>query len=456
MFVPINRKQLLILFPLLLITISVRVLTLQFMRAHLNDPAWFQFGSYAKFDRQARDLLDGRQRLFWIDDPARTDLVQYPPAFPALVALIYKVTGDRSAYTVQIVLWFLDLILSLLLVAGIALIAFGPRAAIASGFLVGLSALFALYAAYPSADVPTTWFVLAGNFLLLLALQRKDVWLALASGVVLGIACWLRVNPLYLCLFWAIALFVLVQDKWSVKLRLSAAVLVGTFVVIAPIVIRNYIVFPDFTPTGGTIGVNLWEGLGETELGRQHGFLLGDDKMVEVERARMGRPGDTQIEMQFPDGIRRDKERTRESLAFIRQHPVWYLGVMLGRMWGMLKVAGDPVPYTGVSGINVTSEKCLSERWQGGVLALGVNVLGMIQSVVRYLFLPLAAIGIYAGMRRDWRMSWLMLATVLYYLVPGTAAHTEIRYVLPMHGLLIVFASVGIEYLVRLIRGKTG
>jgi 4-amino-4-deoxy-L-arabinose transferase-like glycosyltransferase len=456
LFVPINRKQLLILFPLLLITISVRVLTLQFMRAHLNDPAWFQFGSYAKFDRQARDLLDGRQRLFWIDDPARTDLVQYPPAFPALVALIYKVTGDRSAYTVQIVLWFLDLILSLLLVAGIALIAFGPRAAIASGFLVGLSALFALYAAYPSADVPTTWFVLAGNFLLLLALQRKDVWLALASGVVLGIACWLRVNPLYLCLFWAIALFVLVQDKWSVKLRLSAAVLVGTFVVIAPIVIRNYVVFPDFTPTGGTIGVNLWEGLGETELGRQHGFLLGDDKMVEVERARMGRPGDTQIEMQFPDGIRRDKERTRESLAFIRQHPVWYLGVMLGRMWGMLKVAGDPVPYTGVSGINVTSEKCLSERWQGGVLALGVNVLGMIQSVVRYLFLPLAAIGIYAGMRRDWRMSWLMLATVLYYLVPGTAAHTEIRYVLPMHGLLIVFASVGIEYLVRLIRGKTG
>ncbi|HEY6660881.1 MAG TPA: hypothetical protein VI031_07055, partial [Pyrinomonadaceae bacterium] len=63
------------------------------MRAHLNDPAWFQVGSYAKFDRQARDILDGRQRLFWIDDPARTDLAQYPPAFPALVALIYKASG---------------------------------------------------------------------------------------------------------------------------------------------------------------------------------------------------------------------------------------------------------------------------------------------------------------------------------------------------------------------------
>jgi 4-amino-4-deoxy-L-arabinose transferase-like glycosyltransferase len=433
--------------------ISVRVLTLQFMRAHLHDPAWFQVGSYAKFDRQARDILDGGQRLFWIDDPTRTDLAQYPPAFSALVALIYKVTGDRSANSVQLVLWFADLILSFLLIAGIALSAWGLRAAVASAFVVALSPLFAMYAAYPSPDVPTTWFVLGGNWLLLLAVQRKSVRLALAAGVTLGIACWLRVNPLYLCVGWAVALLVFVKDTWTLRLKMAAAALAGTVILIAPIVIRNYIVFPDFTPTGGTIGANLWEGLGETELGQQHGFILGDDKMVEVERKRVGWPADMHIDAQWPDGIRRDRERTRESLAFIRQHPVWYLGVMIGRMWGMLKVAGDPVPYTGISGINVTSKKCLPPHWHGGVLAFGVNVLGMIQSVARYLFLPLAAFGIYVGWGRDWRISFLMLVTVLYYLVPGTAAHTEIRYVLPMHGLLIVFASVGIDYLIRVIRG---
>src|SRR6185503_10125006 len=90
-----NIKKIFVLFcGLLLVAISVRVLTLQFMRAHLYDPGWFQFGSYAKFDTQARNILDGRQMLFWIDDPARTDLAQYPPAFPALVALIYKATGN--------------------------------------------------------------------------------------------------------------------------------------------------------------------------------------------------------------------------------------------------------------------------------------------------------------------------------------------------------------------------
>ncbi len=119
--------------------------------------------------------------------------------------------------------------------------------------------------------------------------------------------------------------------------------------------------------------------------------------MVEVERKRVGWPADMHVDAQWPDGIRRDRERTRESLAFIRQHPVWYLGVMAGRMWGMLKVAGDPVPYTGISGINVTSKKCLPPHWQGGVLAFGVNVLGMIQSVARYLFLPFAAFGNLCG-----------------------------------------------------------
>jgi hypothetical protein len=159
----------------------------------------------------------------------------------------------------------------------------------------------------------------------------------------------------------------------------------------------------------------------------------------------MNLPPDVQIDVQRPDGIRRDRERTRESLAFIRQHPIWYVGVMLGRMWGMLKVAGEPAPYCGTSGINVTSRKCLPPRWQGGVVAFAVNLLGMIQSVARYLFLPVAAFGIYVAARANLRLTCLLLVTVLYYLVPGTAAHTELRYVLPMHGVLIVFAGAALK-----------
>ena len=422
-----------------------------FMRAHLNDPAWFQTGSYAKFDQQARDILKGRQGIFEIDDPTRTDLAQYPPAFPTFVAAIYGVTGIWSAFEVQLVQWALDLLLSTLLIVGITVTAFGWRAGIAAGFLVALSPLLAMYAAYPSPDTPALWFVLAGNWLLLLAGKRDNILLAFGAGALLGIACWIRVNPLYLAIGWGFALLLVTKRPWRRRLALSGAVVLATALVISPIVVRNYLTFPDFTPTGGTIGVNLWEGLGETELGREHGFLYGDDKLIEHERVKMGWPAGTYFDSQWPDGIRRDKERTRESMAFIKQHPVWYAGVMAGRMWGMLKVAGDPVPYCGVSGINVTSEKCLSPAWQGGVVAFGANVLGMIQSVTRYLFLPLAAFGIYVAARRNRIATVVFLVTILYYLVPGTAAHTEIRYVLPMHGLLTVFAAAAVDRILQTV-----
>ncbi|HET9478182.1 MAG TPA: glycosyltransferase family 39 protein, partial [Pyrinomonadaceae bacterium] len=438
------RKRLLLLLCALILTFCVRGLTMQFMRAHLHDPAWFQVGSYAKFDRQARDILDGKQRLFWIDDPTRTDLAQYPPAFPAAVALIYKLGGNRSAYAVQSVQWIADSVISFVLIAGVAVTAFGWRAGIAASFLFALSPLLAMYGAYPSADAPAMWFILRGCWLLLLAALRNNVWLALGAGVLLGIACWFRVNPLYLCVGWAVAMFLFTRTEWRRRSMLAGAVLIGTVLIIAPIVVRNYVVFPDFTPTGGTIGTNLWEGLGETEFGRQHGFFFGDDKMIEHERVKLGLPPDFPIDAQWPDGIRRDHERTRESLAFIKQHPVWYAGVMLRRMWWMLKVAGKPAPYAGSSGINVTSRKCLPPERQGGVIAAGVNLLGMVQSVARYLLLPLAVFGLFRALRQDWRISGVLLMTVLYYLVPGTAGHTEIRYVLPMHALLIVFAGAGL------------
>lgn len=435
------------MFAVLVIAISVRVLTLQFMRAHLNDASWFQFGSYAIFDQQARDIIDGRQHLFVIDDPSRTDLVQYPPAYPATVALIYKLTGNRSAYSVQIVQWFADLLLSFLVIVGIAVTAFDWRVGVATSFLLALSPLFAMYSAYPSADAPANWLVLGGNWLLLIAAKRSNVWFALSAGAVLGVACWFRVNPLYLCVFWAIAIFLFVKAPRKRRVLLGATVVTGTLLVISPIVLRNYLTFPDFTPTGGTIGINLWEGLGETELGRRNGFVFGDQKMLEIERTRMGLPEGAVLKAQWPDGIRRDKERTRESLSFIKQHPVWYAGVMLRRMWAMLKVAGAPLPFYGSSGFNVTSKKCLPQNWQGGVLAVYVNALGMFQSVVRYLLLLLIVLGVYFAVRHDLMVTGILLTTVFYYLVPGTAAHPEFRYMLPMHAVLIVFGGMALQKL---------
>ena len=227
------------------------------------------------------------------------------------------------------------------------------------------------------------------------------------------------------------------------RLRVCCSVVLGTVLIVAPIIVRNVAVYREFVLTGLSVGVNLWEGLGETEIGRENGFVYGDDLMMQNERLEMGRPDDMSIEPFYPDGINRDRERTRRSMAFILQHPFWHAGVMLERMYWMLKIAGEPGQYYGTAGINCTPEKCLSEDMRSGVVAAGVKLLGMVQSVSRFLTIPLAAIGIAAGLRQHRKITFLLLATVLYYLVTSSVGHTELRYLLPMHGVLVLFAGIG-------------
>jgi len=418
---------------------------MQFMKSHLLDPSWFQSGSYKIFDKQATNILTGQEALFWISDATRTDLAQYPPAFPWWIALIYRITGDHSSYSVQRVQWVFDLVLSLFLITGITVTSFGWRAAIAASFLAAFSPLLAMYGSWPSSDAPTSWLVLGAAWMLLVAAKRSNAKWAVGSGLLLGVACWMRVNPLFLSLTWALALLLLLRTPWRERARLSMVVAFSALILVAPITIRNALVFHEFLPNGLNVGVNLWEGLGETDRGVQAGMVIGDHLMLEIERKKLNLQGDTSVDLAYPDGIRRDRQRAKESLEVIAANPLWYVGVMTRRALGLLKLAGDPVPFQGSPGINVTSKKCLPPAWQGGVLAVVVDGLGMVQSIVRYISLPLMVLGIWFGFRANRLASSLLLIGILYYLLTNSVAHTEMRYALPMYGLLFVFAGLAVS-----------
>src|SRR6185503_6432759 len=135
-------RRVLFFFLIFLLAASIRFLTYNFLRAHLDDPAWFQSGSYRVFDKRANEILDGKGRLYWIDDPSRTDQAQYPPAYPWLVAAVYRVRGDRSAYPVQTLQAILDTILSITLITGLAVTAYGWPTAMAASIFAAFSPLF--------------------------------------------------------------------------------------------------------------------------------------------------------------------------------------------------------------------------------------------------------------------------------------------------------------------------
>jgi 4-amino-4-deoxy-L-arabinose transferase-like glycosyltransferase len=272
--------------------------------------------------------------------------------------------------------------------------------------------------------------------------QHRSLIYFLLAGIFVGISCWFRANGLLLLAFW-IAATVFLKTTWRARVQISGALLIGMLIVVTPLLVRNAVAFHAFTPTGLGAGTNLWEGLGETERAAEFGAVYGDRNLLEQERTQLGIPADDKsFSLYYPDGVKRDRERAQKALSIIRAHPVWYAGVMLRRMAGVLKFAGQPEPYYGSSGINVTGSKCLPIGLQGGLLSGLVTMMGMLQSVMRYLALPLMIVGIVISVSRDWRLTLLLSSTILYYLIVGSALHTEIRYGLPMQALLFLFAAV--------------
>ena len=438
---PFSRRVLTLLF-IVALAFSVRFLTANFLRAHLDDPGWFPSGIYGAFDRQAQDWLDGRASIFWIYDSSRTDKAIYAPGYPLWLALIYKLSGSRSPATIQNIQWVLDSF-AVPLVVGVGLTAFGWRVGLWAGGIAALWPLLATYGAVPLADAPTSWIILGAAWMLLLAVKRKCLAWALGAGALIGVSCWLRANAMLLAFFWAMAIVISARASWRRRMLLAATVVVGAVLVIAPVVVRNAFVFHAFVPTGLGTGTNLLAGIGETERGaREFGITANDRDLIEQERTALKVPTDAPFDLYYPDGIQRDRARTRRALTIIAHHPFWYADSVVRRMAAVLKYAGEPNGIYGSAGINITSKKCLPPPWQGGTLAFFVNVLGMFQSVLRYVLLPLMIVGVFLAFRFDRRATALMMVTVFYYLVVGSLLHTHIRYGLPMQALLTIFGGV--------------
>ena len=439
-----HRHYLLVLALILTAAFAVRALTANFLRAHLHDAAWFPSGIFAVFDHQAQDWLDGKSSIFRIDDASRTDRATYPPGYAVWLAAIYKISGTRSPETVQKVQWVLDAF-SVLLIVGIAVSAFGWRSALWAGGVAALWPLLALYGVTPLPDAPVSWVILGATWTLLLAVKRSSLRWAAACGLLIGASCWLRANAIILPLFIGGAMLLFLKVRWKLRASLAAAVVGAAILVISPVVLRNALAFHAFIPVGLGAGTNLWEGIGETQRGQtEFGAVYGDDNLIEQERVELGASKDALFNLYFPDGVRRDRERARKALAIIVRHPFWYSGVVVRRMASLLKYAGEPNGIYGSAGINVTSSKCLAAENRRGVMAILVTALGMIQSVLRYLLLPLMLTGIVVATRLDARMTALLLAIVVYYLVVGSLMHTQFRYGLPLQALLTVFSGVAL------------
>jgi hypothetical protein len=118
---------------------------------------------------------------------------------------------------------------------------------------------------------------------------------------------------------------------------LYSATLVGAMVlVIAPITIRNLVVFGRFIPLSIGAGITMIEGIADYDTEQRFG-MPQFDKDVKLKDAEWHNRPDYAGNLWVPDGVERDQARLSRGVDVIRSNPGWFLKVMLSRAAFMLK-----------------------------------------------------------------------------------------------------------------------
>jgi 4-amino-4-deoxy-L-arabinose transferase-like glycosyltransferase len=370
------------------------------------------------------------------DPPSATsnpDLLGHPPGYPILLSLAYRagLDSDTAIQLLQITLDSFSVVIILLL-------AFELFPA-AIGIIAGLLAAFAPQFSWNSLTLlPDSLAALPVLLaLLLIARSRRqnsranrfEVLPLFVAGVLIGVSCWLRANALLLAPFLIMLLFVI--RKRATRWRPALALVGGALLIIAPLTIRNAMLFSSFIPVSLGAGQTLLEGIADYNSDGSLGLPQTDVELIRAEAEAFHRP-DYANSLFSPDGLERDRARLARGVAVIRAHPFWFFGVMVRRAASMLKLERTPLRLQPTD----------AASWQ----RLFQWPLRFVQKLfITAIFLPLTLLGAFLlGYQRQFQTLALLLVVPFYYFCMQSALHTEYRYVLVIHYFLFVLAAVGL------------
>lgn len=438
-------------------------------------------GMAGSYYRDAMFLVEGQGILIpagW--DPNDTSLLDHSPGYGIFMGVVFALAGG-SYYTIQLVQNLLNSFSPVLifLIAGELLT---WRIGVVAGLTAAASHQLSYYSNVILPDSLCALPVLIAVYLLVVARTgaARFRWHYVGAGVMIGLSIWLRPNALLMGVLLFILLKLVAMRRPIIKP--AWALLVAPFLVIIPITIRNYVLYDQFALVSANMGIVLWEGLADGKDGERFGAVKRDPEVAEQEAIIYNDPRYAQSWV-TPDGIKRDRERVKKSLAVIIRNPFWFAATMFDRMGDMFKFsAGAPLVFRKTDtrlieegsiarqnkNPNLTPRKQSiasdSSTWSFGErLSWMRPAVRALQRAVKETAQPFIFLGIVAVCFLSWRRALWVMMVPLYYLLIQSLMHTEVRYTLPMRYFLFIFAAVtwviigvaiwhGIERLLRLNR----
>jgi hypothetical protein len=202
-----------------------------------------------------------------------------------------------------------------------------------SGLLVALSPHLATYALWLTPESLAVLPILVAIYLIVRPRTNQSLKSMIVAGACIGLSCWLRSNAILLAPFVALMFCTLNARN---RLVYSLAIIVSAAVVIAPITLRNWLLFDSFVPISLGAGITLTEGIADYDKAGRFGLAATDDQTRILDAEWHNNP-EYAGNLWKPDGVFRDRARMNRGLEVILSNPGWFIGVMIDRAWSMLR-----------------------------------------------------------------------------------------------------------------------
>ncbi|OGS23046.1 MAG: hypothetical protein A2252_07970 [Elusimicrobia bacterium RIFOXYA2_FULL_39_19] len=179
------------------------------------------------------------------------------PGYPYLLALLYAFFGVKLH--IIVIIQFIIGSISVILIYFIAKNIFDDQVAIISGIIASLYGVFIFYEGLLLTASWINFFNLLAILFILKATEKESKSLYLFSGILIGISSLFRPNILLFLPLLLIWLFF--YSKKYIKLFFF--ILLGTLLILLPVIIRNYVVLKEPVISSVSSGINFYIGNGE-------------------------------------------------------------------------------------------------------------------------------------------------------------------------------------------------
>ena len=188
------------------------------------------------------------------------------------------------------------------------------------------------------------------------------------------------------------------------------------------------------------MGTTFLEGLGDYDENGAIGAPVTDEDVRELD-IRLSGNTDYLNQTYNPDGVERERTRIRHGLSLVAADPGWFAASVAHRGISTLRMERVPV---------ISPEHDERETTNPALYAINVPLKFFQRAYITAVLLPLmlAGLGVLVA-RKRWRRLVILAIIPLYYMTVQALIHTEYRYVLASHHMLMIFAAVGISFVVE-------